>query len=66
MKHGSKILLSFLFLILSFYNLIAEEKITSTPLINLNEVKPSFEKSDDKNDNINYQQNIKNRKQKNY
>ncbi len=64
MKHGSKILLSFLFLILSFYNLIAEEKITSTPLINLNEVKPSFEESDDKNDNINYQQNIKNRKQK--
>ena len=64
MKHGSKILLSFLFLILSFFNLIAEEKITSTPLINLNEVKPSFEESDDKNDNINYQQNIKNRKQK--
>ena len=65
MKHGSKIsFLSFLFLILSFYNLIAEEKITSTPLINLNEVKPSFEESDDKNDNINYQQNIKNRKEK--
>ena len=63
MKHGSKILLSFLFLILSFFNLIAEEKITSTPLINLNEVKPSFEESDDKNDNINYQQNIKNPRQ---
>ena len=30
----------------------------------MNEVKPSFEESDDKNDNINYQQNIKNRKQK--
>ena len=62
MKHG--IITSLIILIIYFTNSLAEDKIVSTPLINLEDIKPSFEESDDKNDNINYQQNIKNRKQK--
>ena len=30
----------------------AEEKITTSPLINLNQIKPSFEEQDTKNENI--------------
>ena len=45
MRLGNK----FFFLIFFFiYNSsFAEDKIVSTPLINLNEIKPSFEESDD-------------------
>ncbi len=39
-------------------NLIADEKIRSTPLINLEKIKPSFEESEEKIDNINDNKNL--------
>tara|TARA_B110000261_G_C13017527_1_gene330696 strand:+ start:396 stop:920 length:525 start_codon:yes stop_codon:yes gene_type:complete len=43
---------SFILLVLNIYSvLIAEDKITSVPLINLENLKPSFEKEDINNEN---------------
>ena len=42
MKPGNKFYLFFILLFLSF-NSFAEDKITSSPLINVDEIKPSFE-----------------------
>jgi hypothetical protein len=51
MKLGSKLL--FLLLFISFFTyLIAEEKIVSTPLINIDEIKPSFENFDETDENV--------------
>ena len=62
MKLGNKIyqiiILSFLFL--NFSN--ADEKITTTPLINIEEIKPSFEELIDENDKDSSSQNIKEKK----
>ncbi len=49
MKHGNKILLIF-FILLPLKSINAEQKITSTPLINIEDIKPSFENIDDKNE----------------
>ena len=62
MKLGSRILL-IIFLSLIFSNhLISEQKITSTPLINIDQIKPSFEEPDEKNENISSKQIIKKKK----
>ncbi len=62
MKLGSRILL-IIFLSLIFSNhLISEQKITSTPLINIDQIKPSFEEIDEKNENISSKQIIKKKK----
>ena len=52
MKAGSKIN-ALMFFCVFFFNsyLFAEEKILSTPLINLNKIKPSFEEIDQSNEN---------------
>ena len=48
MIHGNKIFL-ILFFVLIFSNFLkAEQKITSTPLINIDEIKPSFESFEEK------------------
>ena len=39
--------------------LFAEEKITTTPLINLDNLKPSFEEPEEKNENLSNKTNIK-------
>ena len=39
-------------------NLTADEKIRSTPLINLEKIKPSFEESEEKIDNISDNKNL--------
>ena len=61
MKPGNKI---YLFFILPFFylNLLAEDKITSSPLINVEEIKPSFEELDEENENISYGKNLKEKK----
>ena len=51
MKLGSKILFLFLFINSISYS-IAEEKIITTPLINIDEIEPSFESLDENNENI--------------
>tara|TARA_Y100001935_G_C17085274_1_gene398387 strand:+ start:206 stop:715 length:510 start_codon:yes stop_codon:yes gene_type:complete len=51
MRLGSKIKFLTIFTILFYhFSLNAENKITSTPLINLNEIKPSFEDVEEKNE----------------
>ena len=62
MKLGSKILLILIF-IFSLNNFgLAENIITSTPLINVDKIKPSFEELEDKNENISYDKIIKEKK----
>ena len=52
MKLGNKFnFLLILFLILYNFSIFAEDKISSTPLINLNEIKPSFENLNEVNEN---------------
>ena len=52
------IIIYFLTINLSFSN----DKITSTPLLNLNEIKPSFEELDDKNETVSTKKNNTNLK----
>ena len=59
MKLGNKI---YQIIILSFFSLsfsIADEKITTTPLINLEEIKPSFEESTYENEKNPLRKNLK-------
>ena len=42
--------------------LIADEKITSTPLINIDKITPSFEVTEEESENISTKQNIKEKK----
>ena len=62
MIHGNKIfLIPFIFLI--FSNLSrAEERIKSSPLINIDEIKPSFESVEEKNEIITSNQDLKEKK----
>ena len=63
---GKKIsLLKILFFYLLAFSTIAEEKITTSPLINLDNIKPSYEETDEKNENISQNQGIKEKKIKN-
>ena len=55
MKHG--IITSLVILIIYITSSLAENKIVTTPLINLKDIKPSFEESDEKNDNFTSQKN---------
>jgi hypothetical protein len=63
MKLGSyRFSLSFFFLL--FYNLtsLAEDKVSTSPLINLNELKPSFEEVEDSSNDTTSNEVIKNKK----
>ena len=62
MKLGNRILLILTFLFLTLNSSFSEEKITSTPLINVEKIKPSFEELDEENENISYNQNLKEKK----
>ena len=64
MKPGNKKFIFLIFLIFSFsFSLFAEDKILSAPLINLNELKPSFEEDlDDSTIDLSKSVKIKNRK----
>ena len=62
MKLGNKIyFISFLLFISSNF-LFAENRITTTPLINLEKIKPSFETLDEENENTSSTQNLKEKK----
>jgi|TARA_B110000881_G_C18481219_1_gene466611 hypothetical protein len=52
MKLGKFNFLFFFFLLIFFNKLFSEEKITTIPLVNLESLKPSFEKEDVENKNI--------------
>ena len=62
MKLGNKVFI-LIVLLLFFKNITyAEDKIISTPLINIDEIKPSFEESDDDNESTTSNQNLKEKK----
>ncbi len=66
MKHGIKLVgFSYLFLIIMNSLLLAEDKIITSPLINLDEIKPSYEELDAKNDNISPTNELKKKKNEN-
>ena len=63
MKHGNDYKITYFFLALFSSNvLLAEEKILSTPLINLDRIQPSFEVSDDENESLSVNNEIKEKK----
>jgi hypothetical protein len=62
MKFGNNISIFFSLFFFIFNTSFAENKISSTPLINLEKIQPSFEESGDENENLTIQQNIKERK----
>ena len=62
MKLGKQInLFLILFFLISHFS-FAEDKITSTPLINLDKIKPSFETLNEQNDDFISDQNLKEKK----
>ncbi len=62
MKHGNKIYLILIILIFSSNFSYSEEKISTSPLLNVEEIKPSFEELDEQNDNISLNKNLKEKK----
>jgi len=62
MKPGNKFLFSLIIFFFSINNSISEDKILSTPLINLNEIKPSFEEFNEKNESSTTSKKIKKKK----
>ena len=62
MRPGNRIIFVFIFLSLTIDFSIAEEKITSSPLINVDEITPSFEELEEENENISLHQNLKEKK----
>ena len=60
MKHGNNIKIAYFFFALFYYNaILADEKIVSTPLINLDQIEPSFEVFDVENDSLSTNSQIK-------
>ena len=57
MKLGNKIFSIIVFLFLYTSICSADERIISTPLINIDKIKPSFEELDDDSENIILEQN---------
>ncbi len=62
MIRGNKIFLIILFVLIFSNFLKAEQKITSTPLINIDEIKPSFESFEEKSESVNSKQDLKEKK----
>ena len=66
MKHGIKLVtFIFLFSIILDSFLLAEDRIITSPLINLDKIKPSYEEQDTKNENISFNNELKTRKNEN-
>jgi hypothetical protein len=59
MKPGNQINCLFILLIFFYNSLLAEDKIISAPLINLEKIKPSFEEINEQNDKLSINQNLK-------
>ncbi len=65
MKLGNQIKFLIFLIFANFQIMYAEEKITSSQLLNLDEIKPSFEELDGSNENLKSGKDIKNKKKKN-
>ena len=64
MSHGNNFKILFVVFLFLNFSVYSEEKITTSPLINLEKIKPSFEESDEKNEIKSPKQNIKKKKKK--
>ena len=62
MKLGSSAIYTLIFYSIFSVFVNAEDMITSTPLINVDEIKPSFEELEDENENVTVSQDIKEKK----
>ena len=62
MSLGNRIFLILIFFSLLKTILLAEDKISSSPLINIDKIKPSFEEFIDENESISVNQNLKDKK----
>ena len=62
MKLGSSAIYTLIFYSIFSVFVNAEDMITSTPLINVDEIKPSFEELEDENENVTSSQDIKEKK----
>tara|TARA_B100000575_G_scaffold290705_1_gene294920 strand:+ start:2019 stop:2525 length:507 start_codon:yes stop_codon:yes gene_type:complete len=63
MKLGSKIFLIFFIHFFSTSFLYSEEKITTAPLLNVEQIKPSFDELDSENENFSSTQNLKEKRE---
>ena len=61
MRLGNSVIV-ILIIFFSYNFLKSEEKITTTPLINVDEITPSFEELEEENENLNFNQNFKEKK----
>ena len=59
MKLGNKVVISLIFFFILHQISFAEDKISNTPLINLGEIKPSFDELDKENENLTTNKKIK-------
>jgi len=66
MKPGNSICQITILFFLLFNFSYGDEKITTTPLINIEKIKPSFEELVDDNENISLDQNLKKKKNKRF
>ena len=62
MKLGNKIISIFFLSMISIEASLAEQKITSSPLININEIKPSYEELEEDYENLSLNQSLKENK----
>ncbi len=62
MKLGNRIYLFLLFYFLNLNYLMADDKITTSPLINIEKIKPSFEETDEENEKVYTDKNLKEKK----
>tara|TARA_B100000767_G_scaffold237674_1_gene232009 strand:+ start:377 stop:874 length:498 start_codon:yes stop_codon:yes gene_type:complete len=65
MQLGKKISIFFILFSFSYNFSFSEEKITTSPLINLEKIKPSFEELNEENENLTTNQSIKEKKRLN-
>ena len=61
-KLGNKLIIFLILFIFSSNLSFADNKITSTPLINLEKIKPSFEEPNEENENSKINRNLKEKK----
>ncbi len=62
MKPGNRLLLAIIFYFIIFDFTLAEEKIVTSPLINVEKIKPSFEEPEQENDVISSNKKLKEKK----
>ena len=63
MKLGFKIYIYLILFLFFNFSILAQDKITSSPLLNLEEIKPSFDEQDDNKENVTTNKSLKKKKQ---